>query len=342
MSTLRMPTTKKASWAQSLVWFFVLLLSSISSGQAQTFGVAGTPISTVEDRNYEGVFRALRNSGVDTYFPTFQYQEVPEPLSFGFETDFLPPCTADDPGFRALRSTGMKLIVPGELIYPDPSILTRDAKSEDPLAQIIECAGPDGVAAITNYDEAVLNGRPIQDVAALYEHLKSVAPNLPVLMVHGPIVADRPEFSRPDLIETYLQRVQAFSEFADVVGFDVYPFPAFLMQLATPSSGGMIVEEARVVEEYLTWIGDVLPRKSKLIVLQGFALTDLYDPDFLESNFSADLLATVAAPANGEIQMMVKQAKAHDAEFIFWWGGAALKSADDPPWPSILGAASTR
>ena len=71
-------------------------------GRAQSFGVAGSPMETIEDRDYLRLFTTLKSSGIDTYFPTFQYQEVPQALSLGYEIDFLPPLHAGRPCLRGV------------------------------------------------------------------------------------------------------------------------------------------------------------------------------------------------------------------------------------------------
>lgn len=61
-------------------WFCVALaaLVLVPVAHAQQFAVAGSPIDSIRDRYYERLFRDLRDNGTIFYFPTFQYQEVPE------------------------------------------------------------------------------------------------------------------------------------------------------------------------------------------------------------------------------------------------------------------------
>lgn len=319
-------------------WLLVTLATLVlaPATEAQQFAVAGSPVESIRDRNYERLFQNLRDNGIHFYFPTFQYQEVPEARSLGFEEDFSAPCSPDDPGFRALRATGMQLILSGELVYADPGRLGRAPRNDDPLSQILACAGREHIAAITNYDEAAFHGRPIGDVADFYAHVKAVIPDLPVLMVHGPIITDKPEFSSAGQIEEYLANVQAYSAHADIVGFDIYPFPAFLAKLATPLSNGAEVEESRAIREYMSWLNDAVPSKRKLIVMQGFAYTNLYEKGFREANFPQELLDAIKAPTKSEMSMMVDQALAAGAELLIWWGPSSLPDADTAPWPTIL------
>lgn len=314
-----------------------LLLAAIATAApSQQLGVAGSPISSIQGKNYKQLFQTLTSNGIKTYFPTFQFVEVPRPKTLGYESDFAVPCTPDDPSFRALRETGMKLILPGEIVYPHANRIGRDTGANDPLVQIIQCAGRDNVAGISNYDEAADQGRSIRDVAAFYAHVKKVDPTLPVLMVHGPIITDKPQHSSVQRIKNYLNNVVAFSQHADVVGFDVYPVPAFVSKVATPKSNGRDVTVNQAVAEYMQWLNQVVPNKRKLMVLQGFAYTNLYDKKYREENFPAALLATVRPPTRSETEMMLQQARSAGVDMVIWWGVAALPDTQAEPWPSIL------
>ncbi len=321
---------------RSLLSLGALFALGISQSIAQELGVAGSPVGSIQDRNYVRLFETLRKNGIENYFPTFQYEEVPQPKSLGFETDFVAPCSPNDPAFAALRQTGMRLIIPGEYVYPSPGRIGRSTPENDPLNQIIACAGRDHISAITNYDEAAFQGTSINDVAKFYAQVKKIDPSLPVLMVHGPIITDKIQFSSTDRIARYLSDVIDFSAHADIVGFDVYPVPAFLAKVATPFSNGAEVETSRAVTEYMSWLNQAVPDKRKLIVLQGFAYSDLYERRYREANVPSELLAAIKAPDMQEMSMMLKQARDAHVDIVIWWGPSALMTSDSPPWPTIL------
>ena len=314
----------------------LLGLGVAAPATAQNLAVAGSPIGTIQDRNYSRLFSELRANGIHGYFPTFQYVEVPSPKSLGFESDFSMPCSPNDKGFAALRATGMKLIIPGELVYPSPGRIGRNTPANDPLNRIIACAGRENIAAITNYDEAAFHGIPLRDVSKFYNQVKAIDPTLPVLMVHGPIITDKREFRSNRLIDDYLAKVQAYSAYSDITGFDLYPIPAFLSKIATPLSGGANVEANRVVQEYMSWINQAVPGKKKLLVMQGFAYTNLYEKKFREDNFPRELLDAIKPPSRNEMKMMMNQARSAGVDLVIWWGPASLPSKDTAPWPSIL------
>ncbi|WP_298259303.1 hypothetical protein [uncultured Litoreibacter sp.] len=307
-----------------------------TSVTAQEIVVAGSPVGSISDRNYARLFRELRANGISTYFPTFQFQEVPRPKSLGFETDFVAPCSPDDPAFQELRKSGVRLLIPGEFVYPDPHHIGHMPPAEDPLTQIISCAGRDAIAGITNYDEAAFHGISLDAVAAFYARVKEIDPSLPVLMVHGPIITDKRSFRSKRRISAYLEKVTTYSEHADIVGFDIYPIPAMVAKIATPQSGGAQVTPDRVVQDYMAWINQALPNKRKLVVLQGFAYTNLYEATFLKANVPEAVRDAIKPPTPDEIAMMYNQASAAGAEMVVFWGTSSLPDSSTAPWPAIL------
>ena len=316
----------------------LLMATFATTAPAQQLGVAGSPVSSIQDRNYSRLFQNLVSNGIKLYFPTFQYVEVPRAKSLGFESDFAVPCSPNDPAFRAVRESGIKLILPGELVYPRANRIGRGSRANDPLVQLINCAGRNNIAGISNYDEAADQGRSINDVAKFYAHVKSIDPSLPVLMVHGPIITDKPQYRSVAQIQKYLNYVQAYSAHADIVGFDVYPVPAFLAKVATPMSKGREVAVNQAVVDYMRWLKQAVPGKPKLMVLQGFAYTNLYDKKYREANVPASLLATIKPPSRNETELMLKQARDQGVQMVIWWGVASLPNTQTEPWPSILGA----
>ncbi|MFT6556368.1 hypothetical protein [Sneathiella sp.] len=323
-------------FVRSLLIAFLFLSSTIMQGQAMEFLLAGAPRPLVKNENYSALFALLQANKIAAFLPTFQYQEIPEPRSFGFESDFVAPCSANDPPFRALRRSSVKLLVPGELIYPDAGQLSGPIPENDPLVQLISCVGRDQIYGITNYDEAAFHGRSITDVQRLYERVKAVDPSLTVLMVHGPLVMDRPEFSNHSKRQKYLHDVVRYSRYADIVGFDVYPVPGMIAKLATPLSNGEQVETDQAVPGYLKWMSDHLPEKRKLMVLQGFAYTDMYEFDFLKSAVPYALRAIIQPPDSNQLETMLAAAEAYEVEAVIWWGQAALRDTTQAPWPDIL------
>ena len=314
----------------------ILVALAVRPAAAFDIGVAGSPVASISDGDFKGLFSELRRNGISVYFPTFQFQEVPEPRSLGFEKDFTVPCAPDDPAFQALRDTGMKIILPGEFVYPAPERIGDVAISLDPLSQLIACAGRDHIAGITNYDEAAFHGIPIGDVEKFYARVKQIDPSLPVLMVHAPVITDKPSLRGERRIKAYLDEVRAYGAHADIVGFDVYPVPAAVANIATPFSGDKPVGAGTVVADYMSWLNEALPGKRKLMVLQGFAYSDLYEGRYREANVPAALLQIIEPPDADQMSAMFTQARSAGAELILYWGQASLPDTTTPPWPSIL------
>ena len=155
-------------------------------------------------------------------------------------------------------------------------------------------------------------------------------------MVHGPLVMDQPQFSSRKKRTKYLEKVVSYSRYADVVGFDVYPVPKIVAKLATPLSDGKQVSAQTAVEGYLQWMSKTLPGKSKLMVLQGFAYSDMYETGFLRSAIPLALRKIVRPPSDSELETMLAAAKKHGVKAIVFWGQAALRDTSQAPWPAIL------
>jgi hypothetical protein len=311
---------------------FVLLLAG--GAQAADLGVAGVPVALGKSRDYYGIFAALRDAGVTVYFPTSQYLEQPTPKALGTETDFLAPCSPDSPAFDALRRSGMRLVISGDLLYPRGSDLPP--LSRDPLRQIIDCAGRDFVYGVLSYDEPVSTGATLDNVSELFDRVKKIDPTLPVLMVHAPIILDMPEFATLDGQTGYLKKVKSYSRFADVVGFDVYPVIKEITKVGTPSSEGAFADHATAIRDYMRWLRSSIPDRGYFMVLQGFSYVDQFEPDFLRSIASDEVLATVRAPNLKETMEMAQLSIDGGAELLVWWGVSFQKDETSQIWRDIL------
>jgi len=311
---------------------------------AQEPGViaAGVPKYLVGDDppDYQQIFTDLVASGITTFIPTFQYQELPLPLSLGYETDFLPPCDINDPAFAALRAAGMGLLVPGQLIYQRGNYPPVE---QDPLARIGECAGPGVVTGILSIDEpfgAVSDpGDPYRDVRELYQRVKLINPDLPVYMVHAPIPAFIEEEDgtvRPvtqEEIDHYLQEVVSFSQWADVVGFDVYPVPPEVAGITAPGLHGQVADYRQAIPAYTDWLNVNIPGKEHFLVLQAFSFDHLYgEPG------PPDPPTGARVPTAAEMHDMACLALLHGAAEIAWWGQSFLfdPAADSETWENVL------
>lgn len=303
------------------------------------FIAAGVPQPISRARDYEKIFSHLKESGITGFFPYFAYQEVPEAKSFAFDADFLPPCTKDSPAFKALREFGIKLLIPGEIIYYAPTPNDFPAPEKDMLKQIIECAGRNNVLGITSYDEPVF--RNLLDVSRLlYQRVKTIDPTLPVFMIHGPILATiiEEERKRPITdaeVEYYLEQVKKYSRFADVVGFDAYPIPPELSQVATPYSDGAAVAYQKVLPDYLDWLKKHITRKSHMFVLQAFSYENLG-----ESWLGAHT-KDARPPSKGELEEMIRLTKAGGASYVIWYGQSFLDADDISLWNDVIASIKT-
>jgi hypothetical protein len=311
----------------------LILISSTSLGQSVIIA-AGVPKPLGESENFALMFRTLSEAGISVFFPTFQYKELPKAKSLGLETQFLPPCQKPNPALTAMTQENIRLLVPGELLYPQlptpfPSL------AEDPLQALSSCLGQENIFALYSYDEPIGQGVSLESVKRFYERAKAVNPQLPVMMIHKPILADDVTLQTPEQKAAYLDDVKRYSQYADIVGFDVYPIPNHVAQVISPYSSDPSTDYRIILEDYLKWLKRELPDKQLALVLQGFSYTNQYEDTFLQENFPPDFLATIRAPSREEMGEMVKVALEYNA-YIIWWGQSFLEEADLQVWEDIL------
>ena len=307
-------------------------IESTAAITTPTFILAGAPVHTVEGRTYDALLTTLDDAGVDAFMATFQYQEIPEPKALGYAVDFLEPCEAD--GLASIQSHKVDLIVPADLLYvPDATRMPKLEK--DPLKKLIDRIGRDNIFAVVNFDEPGLNNHPLSAVAAVYARVKEIDPSIPVLMVHPPLFADSDKTMTEADRQARLADALTYSAYADVIGFDVYTVPTSIGKITSPYANGAEQDHRAAFPGYFKWLRENLPDKQYLMVLQGFAFSDLYEPTYLKSNLPQELIAQVRPPTKAEIQEMVDISLREGASVIGWWGQAAVGS-ESTVWTDIL------
>ena len=312
-----------------LVVLALLLAPVTASGAADVdFGTSGVPKALAKTRDYDRIFSGLKAAGIDVFFPTFQTQEAPTVKTLGLETDFLAPCSSDSPAFRAMRENGIRLLIPGELLYPGEGDFAP--LDSDPLRALLECAGREGVYGVLNFDEPAHNGKDSSLSQRLYERVKQVDPSVPVIMVHAPIILDQDKHKTAEGRQAYLDEVARQSVFSDIVGFDVYPVPQEVAWIGSPTSGDQTVDHARGVKDYMDWIRQNVPGKKYFIVLQGFSYKDQYQP-FYFTLFGQHIADVVRPPTREETLEMARIGIENGASFVIWWGTSMLADEEDGP-----------
>jgi hypothetical protein len=313
---------------------FFFFVSALSPAGAQTFGAAGVPMELGQTRDYDRIFAQLADNGIELFYPVFQYVEAPSAETLGFEVDFIPPCTADSPAFAALRRHGVKLIAPGNLLYPTEGRFP--ALADDPLAALIACAGREAIFGVLSFDEPVHNGLPRSRTQALYDRVKEVAPDMPVLMVHAPLVIEDGRQDTQAARDDYLSKVAEQSRASDIVGFSTYPVPPMVAKMGSPFQGDAVVDHITAATEYVAWLRAAVPDKQIMSVIQNFNYADQYTPDLLAQVASPELIALVNAPTARELDEMAQASIGAGAEVIIWYGAGFTKPADAQSWTDTL------
>lgn len=301
---------------------------------------AGVPKYLGETRDYDRIFAELASAGVTAFLATSQYQEIPAALALDYEVDFLPPCKADSPAFTAMRKHKIQLIVPGALLYPPGAF---PPLAEDPLRSLLDCLGKDLIFAVFSVDEPVnaLTDAtdPVKNVRELYERVKQVAPQIPVMMVHAPLpseTVDTTGTTRPTTqaeLDAYLRQVEQFSVYADIIGFDVYPIPPEIAAVPAPGLGTRRVNYPEAFPAYLDWLKEVAAGRPVFMVLQGFSYARLLDAATAQEAVDAGF--DLRFPTQAELREMACLTAASDG-MIAWWGQSHLVEEDAAFWGDLL------
>lgn len=311
--------------------FILICVYSLGASSAfadPIYGVAGIPQDQAKTRDYDKIFERLASSGVDAFFPTFLYQQHPSAKSLGFEKDFGPDCSPDQPSFYFLRKHGLKLLLSADSLYSPARLLP--SMQDDPLRAVIACAGLENILGVLSYDEPAHTGVSAKAASALYDRVKAVAPGMAVYMVHAPLTLGAPAQ------DAYLEKVREISKFADVVGFDIYPVTNSIAKVVDPEAPGNVLLGANAVSAYMTLIRDLAPNKRYLAVLQNFAYADQFSADALR-DFPPDLVEKErAGPTRADTLAMARAALAGGAEAVAWFGGSYTPTSTAPQWKATI------
>lgn len=332
-----------------LIWLLVFLLPFHNSAFSKNLDgaekakapgsivmAAGVPKSLGESENYEKMMSELRAGGISVFMPFSEYQELPESKSLGYEVDFYPQFKRSDRALEALKKHKIRLMVPGEILYPEGKM---PALKDDPLRKLLSWAGRGNVYGVFSYDEPV-SRTYLAKCKALYTRVKEIDESLPVIMIHAPVPESyllngkQVEPKSEADIGKYFSQVKNYSQYADIVGFDIYAIPKELMKVVGPcsSSREVFLDYREAEEQYLSWLKKNLPLKQRLLVLQAFCLKDQGHPPLLAALYGD------RRPSPAELQDMVQIARRHGA-LISWWGQSLLKDQSGMEfWQEILKA----
>ncbi len=313
--------------AAALIALFTIvpLTAWAQQPRAIDYFAVGVPHAMGLKPNFDDMFAQLKGAGITVFMPFSEYQEVPQSKTLTYESEFFPKFKKDDMAINAMRRHGIKLLVPGSILYPDGKM---PPISEDPLKQLIAWVGRKNVYAVYSFDEPVLTNMQAQ-CEALYKRVKEIDSTLPVMMVHAPVSES---ITTSAGFEKHFAAVRAVSKFSDFVGFDVYAVPKELMKVHGPYSGpGKILDYRGALSEYLLWLKENLPQKKHVMALQAFCLRDQGHPLWLAKLYGD------RRPNGEELQDMVKITADANAG-VCWWGQSLVKDKDGRFWNQILDA----
>ena len=290
------------------------------------FLAAGVPKVLGEKKNFQEMFEELKGAGITVFMPFSEYQETPESKALDLEREFFPRYKSTDAAINAMQKSGVKLLVPASILYADE----KANQKEDPLKTLISWAGRSNVFGVYSVDEPALNGgNSLAHCKSFYARIKKVDPTIPVIMIHSSIPESAASKKEMD---SYLERVKESSQFADIVGFDVYAIPQYLMKVKGPYSGAdKILDYATAITEYIRWLKENLPNKKHMLVNQAFCAEDQGHPMLLARLYGD------RRPNAKELQDMVRIAVNANVS-VGWWGQTLVKDRDLKFWHQVLDA----
>lgn len=288
-------------------------------------GTAGVPIDLALTRDYEAIFQQLSSSGISAFYPSGITAEYPHFVGHDTEADFLPPPfgTATPAIYDLARAYGISIAFSADYLFPLNQGGVDPANS--PLQAILDMGGADIIHSVTGYDEAAMNGIDPEMSRAVYEHVHALDPSIKVVQVHAPVTSDDPT--------AYLQAVAEHGQWADVIGFNVYPISGGELGARTPLRPDEIVRPAEALGDYMTWLQTEFSHLEHIMVLQGFEVSDLYSEAAL-GQLDPDDLALSREPTFLELREMLIAVA--EADMVFWWGPSLLDNAASELWQNIL------
>ena len=203
----------------------------------------------------------------------------------------------------------------------------------DPLRAMIKSVGRESIAGVLSFDEPITTQLPVESVRNLYLHVKQVDPTLPVYLVHAPI-PEPPWNGQKDQMKVsqkYLALVSRYSQWADWVGFDIYPIPEAIAKVTSPLGGGTPVSDYRIaIADYLKWLAKNVTGKKHFLILQAFSYEDQGFPSWVARLYKA------RKPTMAELDQMVRISRENGAGAIGWWGQGLLDERDRKFWNQVL------
>ncbi|RKF14760.1 hypothetical protein D6850_07725 [Roseovarius spongiae] len=287
-------------------------------------GTAGLPIDLASTRDYGHIFSTLAAAGIDTFFPTSVYQEFPVKKGLGYEADFVPPPygSASSDIYDLAREHGIKIAFSADLLFPLGQRIDPD---DNPLKAIIDAGGGDVIHSIANYDEAAMRGIDPSWSQQVYDYVKSLPADIPVMQLHASVGDGDPA--------AYLDAVRAHAAFADSVGFNIYPIGDAVSGARTPYTPDRLLAPAEALGDYVDWLQAEFPDKRHTMVMQGFELADIYG-DAAAAWFDEHMAGASRAPTMMELREMLIAVQEVDS--VFWWGPSLIDHAANPIWQDIL------
>jgi hypothetical protein len=280
--------------------------------------------------DYAEAFDHMTGAGAAFFLPDSTYQLEPTVLGTGYETDFLAGAPAAPAVYQALAARNLSLIMPAELVYPDPANLP--ALAADPLAAAI--AAMTAATGSSRLGGVRINAAGLTEAhgAALHDRIRLVAPSAPIILLGEPI---------PDAGSqaAWLAAWAALLPYCDIVGVILTWTALPERGVLTPASGGAVEpEQTQAAADYLAWFAAEAPGKALAGVLQAHGVADTYSAEEI-APVDPETVAQLQAPTSAEMTALAAVYTGAGATLMIWHGAGFLKESEagTAAWVQALG-----
>ncbi len=305
---------------------------------------SGFPVSLGAVRDYRTAFRQMKEAGIDVLYPySAQYiVKMPGEIEYmPWINDAVPNriFDPDNPLVAAAKDIGIKLMLNGELFYPEDHL---PGLEDDPVRRLIDVHGRDLIYGLWGADEPAMNFTPMTYLEAVYERAARIG--VPLVLCQAPMVTDTDKahlYGSPQLRVEYLRRVLSQAAYCDEWMFDIYAVPAATCAIIPPQEaivGTAATSIGGAVGGYAKWMENRLPNKPRGMVLQAHTISDFYSDAAIEVMGTTRRALEFAYPGPSVAELVIQYVAAAGSLTIGWYGPSFQRTPMSGDWVNLLTA----
>jgi len=307
---------------------------------------SGFPVSLGAARDYDTAFRQMKDAGIDVLYPySAQYiVKMPGEIEYmPWINDAVPNriFDEDNPLVRAAKQHGIKLMLNGELFYPQDSF---PEFVDDPVRRLIHVHGRELIYGIWGADEPAMNNTPVSYLEKMYERAQILG--VPLVLCQAPMVADTDKlhlYGSPRLRIEYLSRCLQQAYCCDEWMFDIYAIPAHSCAIIPPQNAISGIAATTIIEAvggYVEWMDRQLPGKTRGMTLQAHAIPDFYSDGALSTMGVTRRQLERFYPGPTVEEYRRQYVATLGSQTIGWYGPSFQRTVNSADWVNLLDAVS--